>query len=73
MLQGVAQPLVVSWADPERRAALKRKFAGEPEPERQVTATSPIFMPHLSSLLICCLRGCMRSSGPICSGVIYRC
>jgi hypothetical protein len=35
-LQGVQQPLTVSWADPERRAQLKRKFAGEPEPERQV-------------------------------------
>lgn len=35
-LQGVPQTLTVSWADPERRAALKRKFAGEPEPERQV-------------------------------------
>jgi hypothetical protein len=38
-LQDVTQPLTVSWADPERRAALKRKFAGEPEPERQVCGT----------------------------------
>ncbi len=28
--------MAISWADPERRQALKRKFAGETEPERQV-------------------------------------
>ena len=47
--QGVQQPLTVSWADPERRAQLKRKFAGEPEPERQVQAANCLQICHTTN------------------------